>query len=50
VKVSFIKIKRRRSWIDSKQKGNRKHINQRKPRTIKGSRKHKLERKEMVKM
>ena len=33
-----------------KQKGNGKHINHRKPRTIKGRRKHKMERKEMVKM
>jgi len=33
-----------------KQKRNGKHINHRKPRTIKGRRKHKMERKEMVKM
>jgi len=33
-----------------KQKGNGKHINHRKPRTIKGRIKHKMERKEMVKM
>jgi len=33
-----------------KQKGNGKQINYRKPRTIKGGRKHKMERKEMVKM
>jgi len=33
-----------------KKKGNGKHINHRKPRTIKGRRKHKMERKEMVKM
>jgi len=33
-----------------KQKGNGKHINHRKPRTIKGRRKHKMERKVMVKM
>ena len=50
VKVPFTKLKRRRRWIDSKQKGNRRHINHRKPRTIKGRRKHKMERKEMVKM
>jgi len=37
-------------WIDSKQKGNGKHINHKKPRTIKGIRKHKMERKEMVQM
>jgi len=30
-------------------KGNGKHINHRKPRTIKGRIKHKMERKEMVK-
>jgi len=36
--------------IDSKQKGNGKHINHRKSRTIKGRKKHKMERKEMVKM
>jgi len=34
----------------SKQKGNGKHINHRKPRKIKRRRKHKMERKEMVKM
>ena len=50
VKVPFTKLKRRRWWIDSKQKGNGKHINHRQPRTIKGRRKHKMERKEMVKM
>ena len=50
VKVPFTKLKRRRWWIDWKQKGNGKHINHRKPRTIKGRRKHKMERKEMVKM
>jgi len=50
VKVPFTKLKRRRRWIDSKQKGNGKHINHRKPRTIKRRRKHKMERKEMVKM
>jgi len=44
VKVHFTKLKRRR-WIDSKQKGNRKQINHRKPRIIKGRRKHKMERK-----
>jgi len=33
-----------------KQKGNGKHINHRKLRPIKGRRKHKMERKEMVKM
>jgi len=33
-----------------KQKGNGKHINHRKPRTIKGRRKHKMKRKVMVKM
>jgi len=33
-----------------KQKGNGKHINHIKPRTIKGRRKYKMERKEMVKM
>jgi len=47
VKILFTKFKRRRWWIDSKQKGNGKHINHRK---IKGRRKHKMERKEMVKM
>jgi len=31
-----------------KQKGNGKHIHHRKLRTIKGRRKHKMERKEMV--
>jgi len=36
VKVPFTKLKKRRWWIDSKQKGNGKHINHRKPRTIKG--------------
>ena len=50
VKVPFTKLKRRRWWIDSKQKGNGKHINHRKPRIIKGWRKHKMERKETVKM
>ena len=50
VKVPITKVKRRRRWIDSKQKGNGKHINHRKPRTIEGRRKHKMERKEMVKM
>ena len=51
VKVPFTKLRRRRiGWIDSKQKGNGKHINHRKPRTIKGRRKHKMERKEMVKI
>ena len=50
MKVPFTKLKRRRWWIDSKQKGNEKHINHRKPRTIKGRRKYKMERKEMVKM
>jgi len=50
VKVRFPKLKRREWWIDSKQKGNGKHINHRKPRTIKGRRKHEMERKEMVKM
>jgi len=50
VKVPFTKLNRRRWWGDSKQKGNGKHINHRKPRTIKGRRKHKMERKEMVKM
>ena len=50
VKVPFKKLKRRRWWIDSKQKGNGKHINNRLPRTIKGRRKHKIDRKEMVKM
>ena len=50
VKVPFTKLKRRRCWIDSKQKGNGKHINHRKPRTIKGRRKHKMERKGIVKM
>jgi len=50
VNVPFTKLKRRRRWIDSKQKGNGKHINHRKPRTIKGRRKHKMESKEMVKM
>jgi len=43
VKVPFTKLKRRRRWIDSKRKGNGKHINHRKPRTIKGRRKHKME-------
>ena len=33
-----------------KKKGNGKHINHRKPRTIKGRIKYKMERKEMVKM
>ena len=33
-----------------KKKGNGKQINHRKPRTIKGRRKYKMERKEMVKM
>ena len=50
VKVHFIKLKRRRWWIDSKQKGNGRHINHRKPRTIKGRRKHEMDRKEMVEM
>jgi len=50
VKVPFIKLKRRRWWIDSKQKENGRHTNHRKPRTIKGRRKHKMERKEMVKV
>ena len=50
VKVPFTKLKRRRWWIDSKQKENGKHINHRKPRTIKERRKHKMERKEMVKI
>jgi len=50
VKVPFTKLKRRRWWIDSKWKGNGKQINRRKPRTIKGRRKHKMEREEMVKM
>jgi len=50
VKVPFTKLKRRRLWIDSKQKGIGKHTNHRKPRTIKGRRKHKMDRKEMVKM
>jgi len=50
VKVPFAKLKRRRWWIDSKQKRNGKHINHRKPRTIKGRRKHKMKRKKMVKM
>jgi len=50
VKVPFTKLNRRRCWIDSKQKGNGKHINHRKPRIIKGRRKHKMERKEIVKM
>jgi len=36
--------------MDSKQKGNGKHINHRKPRTTNGRRKHKMDRKEMVKM
>jgi len=36
--------------IDSKQKGNGKHINHRKQRTIQRRRKHKMERKEMAKM
>ena len=49
VKVPFTKLKRRRWWIDSKQKRNGKHINHRKPRIIKGRRKHEMERKEMVK-
>jgi len=49
VKVPFTKLKRRRLWIDSKQKGNGKHKNHRKPRKIKGRRKHKMERKEMEK-
>jgi len=50
VKFAFTKLKRRRWWIDSKQKRNGKHINHRKPRTNKGRREHKMERKEMVKM
>jgi len=50
VKVPFTKLKRRRWWIYSKQKGNGKHINHRKRRIIKGRRKHKMKRKEMVKM
>ena len=50
VKVPFSKLKRRRWWIDWKWKGNGKHINHRKQRTIKGRRKHKMEKKEMVKM
>ena len=50
VKVPFTKLNRRRWWIASKQKGNGKHINHRKQRTIKGRRKHKMERKEMVKL
>jgi len=33
-----------------KQKGNGKHINHRKPRTIKGRRKRKMKKKGMVKM
>jgi len=32
-----------------KKKANGRHINHRKPRTIKGRRKHKMDRKEMVK-
>jgi len=35
-------------WFKMKRNGN--HINHRKPRTIKGRRKHKMERKEMVKI
>jgi len=50
VKVPFTKLKRKRWWIDSKQKGNGRHTNHRKPRTIKGRRKHKMDMKEMVKM
>jgi len=50
VKVPFTKLKRRRRLIDPKQKRNGKHINHRKPRTIKGRRKHKMERKGLVKM
>ena len=50
VKVPFTKLKRRRWWIDSKQKGYGNHINHRKPRTIKERRKHKMDKKEMVKM
>jgi len=43
-------FKRRRWWIDSKQKGNGMCINHRKPRTMKEKRKHKMERKGVVKM
>ena len=41
---------RENDGLIQKQKGNGKQINYRKPRTIKGGRKHKMERKEMVKM
>jgi len=47
---SFHKAQEKKMMDWFKQKGNGMHINHRKPRTIKGRRKHKLERKEMVKM
>jgi len=47
---SFHKAQEKKMMDDSKQKGNGRHINHRKPKTIKGRRKHKMDRKEMVKM
>ena len=47
---SFHKAQEKKMMDWFKQKENGKHINHRKPRTIKGRRKDKMERKEMVKM
>ena len=49
-KGSFHKSQEKKMMDWFKQKRNGKHINHRKPRTIKGRRKHKMERKEIVKM